>query len=308
MSSLPRPERRAHSLAELTPLLRELADLKRLRAAHLPRSVACDLFERGWLALAAGVPTLDVARVITAEAVAAARLGAIDAAVLRAAGLEEGVLIGILGRSFDEVSSALAPSLAGALRSALGQTLDRAERAPRFLDLLARQPRAGATKRGQPRLVLDPLENHAEHSVMVAVSGVLVSAEYGADPAEVFLAGMSHHLHNALLPDAGFAGEELLGRDLVALCETSRRQALIELPPSLAGSVERLLLEVLKAETPTARAFHAADVIDRVLQQAWHARAASFTLEHAMNEMDIVHAGPIQSFHREVLSSIGLLP
>ena len=47
-------------------------------------------------------------------------------------------------------------------------------------------------------------------------------------------------------------------------------------------------------------------MIDRVLQQAWHAEAAGFTLAHALHEMEIVHAGPVQAFHRDVLREAGL--
>ncbi len=77
---------------------------------------------------------------------------------------------------------------------------------PPFVPLLAAQPRAGATRPGHPRVILEPAENHAEHCAVVAVNGVLAAGVFGADPAGPFLTGLAHHLHNAYLPDAGDAG------------------------------------------------------------------------------------------------------
>ena len=57
---------------------------------------------------------------------------------------------------------------------------------------------------------------------------------------------------------------------------------------------------------PEAQAFHAADVLDRVLQVHHHARAAAFTADQALVELELVHEGPVQAFHDEVLAASGL--
>ncbi len=100
---------------------------------------------------------------------------------------------------------------------------------PPFVPLLAAQPRAGATRPGHPRVMLEPAENHAEHCAVVAVNGVLAAGVFGADPAGPFLTGLAHHLHNAYLPDAGDAGDSLLGEHLRPLMEHLPR-------PGLAGT------------------------------------------------------------------------
>ena len=62
--------------------------------------------------------------------------------------------------------------------------------------------------------MLEPPEGHGDHCLVVAVLAAVLAPRYGADPARPFLAGMAHHLHNAALPDSGFAGEMLLGEHL----------------------------------------------------------------------------------------------
>ena len=79
----------ASSLAGLVPLAAELGDLKRIRDASSPDSLASRLFRAAWGALLAGQAPLDVALLATADATAAARLGGIDRAVLLVAGLTE---------------------------------------------------------------------------------------------------------------------------------------------------------------------------------------------------------------------------
>jgi hypothetical protein len=60
------------------------------------------------------------------------------------------------------------------------------------------------------------------------------------------------------------------------------------------------------AATPEGRAFHAADAIDRVLQIAQHLKAAGLTMGTVLNEMELVHAGPVKGFHDDVLAAMGL--
>ncbi len=299
----------------LVPLFRELNDLKRVRVAGRGPggSLAERLFRRAWARLARGETPTAVALGETAHAVAAARLAGVDARVLAGAGLPPVVRREILRRGFDAVAAPLDPDLANALRDALDPepspdrpAPDDDPATPPFVALLAAQPRAGATRPGRPRVVLEPAENHAEHCAVVAVQGVLAAPLFGADPARPFLVGLAHHLHNARLPDAGDAGDALLGEHLRPVVETFRAAALAELPEPLRDLARASLDAVFRADTPEARSFQTADVLDRVLEMDWHARAAAFTLDVALGEMDIVHPGPVQAFQLEILRAAGL--
>jgi len=288
--------RRRVSLAALAEVLAEIGDLKRVRAAHAEGSVAERRFAGAWAALAAGEDPAAVARREAAAALAGARLGAIDAEVLRDAGVAP---LPVLERAFDELAGAVAEPLRGQLRATLGDEPVRAGRAPAWVGALARQPRAGATRPGHARILLQPEESHAEHCWVVAVGAVLAAGHYGTAPEEPFLRGLAHHLHNAALPDSGFAGEALLGAELSPAIGRLTRRALAALDAPLRARVER----ALAAEDP---AFHAADVLDRVLEMRHHARTAAFTVEQAVEELDLVHAGPEQAFGLAVLEEAGL--
>ena len=154
--------------------------------------------------------------------------------------------------------------------------------------------------------MLEPPESHADHCAAVAVCGALLSESFGAQPAAVFVAGLAHHLHNAVLPDAGFTGEELLGERLDGILDRLNREALATLPRDLADTVQSSLQLVGHAGSPEARAFNAADVLDRVLQMRHYARMAQFTMDQALDEMDLVHEGPLKDFHERVLAEAGL--
>ena len=295
-------------LAGLVPLLQEIGDLKRLRSADGEGSLAERAFRRAWGAIVAGEHPADVARRETAAAVAAAKLGGIDARVLRRTGLDGEQALSILRRSFDSVAGAISEPLRTDLREGLGTPAgdDAPAGLPSFVGALARQPRAGATAPGKPRIMLEPPESHAEHCGVVALYGVLLSGSFGAEPAGVFLAGLAHHFHNAVLPDAGFAGEELLGEHLQPIFQKLNDEAISELPEAARGEVRSALGFVGHAGSPGARAFNAADVFDRVLQMRHHARAAAFTLDQALDDLDLVHEGPLKGFHEEVLREAGL--
>ena len=179
--------------------------------------------------------------------------------------------------------------------------------APEFVDLLARQPRAGATRPGMARVVLEPTENHAEHCGIVAINCVLAASIYNADAGEAFLTGLSHHFHNAYLPDAGDAGDALLGEHHAALMATFRERALAQLPDALAARARGSLDNVYRSDTPASKAFQAADSLDRVLEMEWHARSAEFTLNVALEQMDIIHPGPVQAFQLQIMREAGLM-
>ena len=296
---------RAGRLAGLVPLAAELGDLKRVRDASSPDSIASRLFRRAWGALASGQDCGDVALGTTADALAAARLGGIHRAVLEGAGLSADEAGAVLRRSFDEVAGPIEPGFAEALRAHLGREA-RGGAAPAFAEALIRQPRAGATCPGKPRILLEPPEGHGDHCLVVAVLGCVLAPRYDADPAPAFLAGMAHHLHNAFLPDSGFAGEMLLGSHLEPVIARLFARELATLPAGLADDAKSALALIRDAQTPVGRAFHAADVIDRVLQMRHYEQVAQFTTSQASDEMQLVHAGPTQAFHMGVLRDAGL--
>ena len=294
----------ASAPAELRELFVELNDLKRVRSAGREGTIAERLFIQGWAMLTGGADAEDVALDITATALAATRLTDLDAAFLTAAGLSEAEAATVLRAGFDEVTGALDPGLRDRLRARLtpGEEPD-AGFVPGFVGALAGQPRAGVTCPGRPRILLEPPENHAEHCLMVAVYGVCLSPFYGANPGRVFLAAMAHHLHNAAMPDAGFTGEMLLGDHLLPIMEVATGWALGELDEEdgLRAEVEHARAILPDDSTAEGRAFHAADCIDRVLQIAQHLRAASLTMGTVLEEMELVHAGPVKGFHDRVL-------
>lgn len=295
-------------LARLRPLLGEINDTKRIRTAASVASLASRAFGRTWRLLLAGHDVGLVAMRETALAVAAARLGGIGPDILHDAGMAGEEIHEILISAIDAVADALGPDLAEPLRDSLRASIghDLAD-APEFVDRLARQPRAGATRPGHPRIILEPPEDHAEHCQMTAVYGVLVALRTGADPAVPFLAGLSHHFHNAYLPDSGFAGEELLGPRLAPIMARFTAQAMAQLPDPLAARVADARTVLDHAASPEARAFHAADVLDRVLQMEHYAQVSAFELRQALDDLELVHAGPLQAFQNAVLAEAGLL-
>ena len=290
-------------LAAVRPLLVEVGDAKRVRVAAAPGSLAEQAFARTWARLLAGEDPADVALSETAAAVVRARLAGIDGSVLTAAGLTGAEALDVLQRAFDEVTDALpgAPLLRGHVR-----LLAPTGPPPPFVDTLSRQPRAGATCPGKPRLMVEPPESHGDHCLTTAVYGALLAPLFDADPVAPFLVGVAHHLHNVCLPDAGFAGEVLLGDHLERVIATLEERELRALPGPLADRLREVLLLRRDASVPEAQAFHAADVLDRVLQVHHHARAAAFTASQALDDLELVHEGPVQGFHDQVLQAAGL--
>ena len=316
------------SVVDLLPLFRELNDLKRIRVADRDDSIAQRLFGRSWSRLLAGEPPQTVAMSETARAVVAARLAGIDAQVLADGGLNENERLEVLRRAFDAVASDLPAEFAARLRAQLSEKSadsltirepptsgierksgggEEAGGAPKFVELLACQPRAGATRPGKQRVVLEPTESHAEHCGIVAVNGALAASLYDADVGQAFLTGLSHHFHNAYLPDAGDAGDALLGAHHAPMMERFRERALGQLPHDLSKMARASLDSVYRADTPESRAFQVADSLDRVLEMEWHARSAEFTLSVALEEMDIIHPGPVQAFQLEIMREAGLM-
>ena len=292
-------------LSSLVPLAAELCDLKRVRDASGPDSLASRMFRRAWGALLAGQDPAAVAVQTTADAVAAVRLGGIDRDVLAMAGVGADDAAAILAGSFNEVAGPVDAAWCHRLRAQLGRPYQPGP-APAFAEALIRQPRAGATCPGKPRIILEPPEGHGDHCLVVAVLAALLAPRYAADPAAAFLAGMAHHLHNAVLPDSGFAGEMLLGAHLSPVMQHLFARELATLPEPLRATAAAALAAIPDASTPVGQAFHAADVIDRVLQMRHYDQVARFTIDQALDDMDLVHTGPTQAFHQAVLRDAGL--
>ncbi len=286
----------------------ELGDLKRIRDARGEHSLAVRGFRAAWSRLVGGEDAAAVAGTVAADALAASRLGGIDAAVLADAGV--GDPRAVLQRGFDDAAGLLPAATRARLRPQAGLapawSAPHSGTLPAFVAALAAQPRAGATSPGKPRLILEPPENHADHCLVVAVLGVMLCDSYDADPATVFLAGLAHHLHNAALPDSGFAGEMLLGDDLVPAMQRLFAREIATLPAALGDQVRAALATIQDADNPEGRAFHAADVIDRVLQMRHYEQVAGFTARYALDDLELVHAGPVQAFHQSVLAEAGL--
>jgi 5'-deoxynucleotidase YfbR-like HD superfamily hydrolase len=276
--------------------LAEIVDLKRVRRHGT--SVAARGFARAWALVAGGAELEALAARELGLALAATRLGAIDREVLTDGGLSERAALEVVRRA---AADAGAP--ADALEALDGDPGTASARVPPFVAALAGAPRAGVTAPGRPRYALEPAESHAEHCWAVAVIGALL-AEPG-DRAAPLLCGLAHHLHNAWLPDAGFAGETALGDHLGAVMARFTQRALAQLPD--AGPVQEALRCVGTDATPAARAFNAADVLDRVLELRFHARAAAFDLDVAVHDYEVVHDGPLQAFGLEVLRAWRLI-
>ena len=292
------------SLVELGGLLAELNNLKRIRPGYLSGSLAEMQFRFAWSA-ASNSNLTELAYGICARSIARLNLGGITAAVLKSAGIPLQQSRHVEEMSFDASAVDIEPDLRASLANCLHLEFKQSEPPP-FVEDLCRQPRAGATRPGLARLIVLPPESHAEHCLMVAVYGVLLSSRFNADPALTFLAGLSHHLHNAYLPDSGFAGEEMLGELLEAIMKSFQERALRGLERSLADNVLDALRITAGTSTAEGRAFHAADVLDRVLQMKWYEDAAKFTLKMALEEMELVHAGPVREFQMAILQEAQL--
>ncbi len=297
------------TLSDLTMLLVELNDLKRVQSAGSTGTIASRLFRRSWSELVNGGSASSVGARITAQALAAARLGDIDDTVLSSAGLKQAEIVDILQAAIEAVGPALQPKARSEFCRAIANSWQglASVQVPNFVSSLERQPRAGITRPGKPRIVLEPPESHADHCLLVAVYGVLLAPHYGADCGRVFLAALAHHFHNAGLPDSGFTGEMLLGSHLGTVMDHFTAACLDELDRPLRSAVADARTILSDATSAEGRAFHAADVLDRVLQINQYMRAASLTPGRVLDEMELVHAGPVKGFQDDVLRQAGLL-
>ncbi len=297
------------TLTDVTTLFTELNDLKRVHSAGRMSSIASRLFRQSWCELVNGGSASTVATRISAHALTAARLGDVDADVLSAAGLSPAEIVEIRQAAIEAVAPDLQATARAAFQCAIADPWRGSSvvPVPNFVSALERQPRAGITSPGRPRILLEPPENHAEHCLMVAVYAVLLAPSYGADYGRAFLASLAHHFHNAGLPDSGFTGEMLLGPHLATVMDHFTAACLEELDQPLRSAVLDARTILSDATTPEGRAFHAADVLDRVLQTNQYFRAASLTPGRVLEETELVHAGPVKAFQDDVLRQAGLL-
>ncbi|MGI4746930.1 MAG: hypothetical protein ACRYGI_02220 [Janthinobacterium lividum] len=237
---------------------------------------------------------------------AAARLGDLDVTTLGELGLGRVDAATVQRAGVAEISAEL-PDAIVSLISDVDPQPDQDGADADFVDRLACQPRAGVTCPGIQRLLFEPAENHAEHCAIVALYGVLLSPVYGADPETVWLASLSHHLHNAFMPDSGFSGEILLGDHLEPMMQRATALCLDQLPTTLADKVRTARRILPDVASPEGRAFHAADTLDRVWQIDQHLRPGRVTLDFVLNDMALVHAGPVKTFQDALLREAGLL-
>ncbi len=289
-------------LHAVVPFFRELVFLKRVRSAGRAGSLAQRLFLRAWAELAGGAALRHVTARITGAALAALRLGDLDEAALHGLGIESAP---VLRRASAEFAHLVDPALLHDMAAPAGG-MDAPAEPPAFARALAEQPRAGITSPGLPRVAFAFTENHAEHCLSVAVGGAVLAARFGADAAAVFLAGLAHHFHNAFMADSGFAGEMLLGEYLAPAIEAAHARAGAELPDAIAQTCLRLRREIATDATPLARAFHAADVLDRVLEAEACLAASRLTMKDVLERYALVHEGAVKPFHDQVLRCAGL--
>ncbi|WP_420460491.1 hypothetical protein [Neolewinella sp.] len=302
-------------LVRTAALLTELQDLKRLHPAHLPHSIATELFCEAWMRVLRGDDTTAVALRTTLVALINVLFPGADERFFTVAGVDETEIAEVLhnalrrtggrvleGQLYDRLATGI-PDLA---QQFAGHAEQVHEHLPEALVVLCDQPRAGATHPELPRLVLSPPEMHSDHCLMAAVYAVLFAEQYGADPGTAFLGALAHHLHNAYLPDCGYAGELCLGRHLQQVIQNCRAEALAQFPSQLRPRITEALYHHERIDTPEGLAISAGDVLDRVIDVKWRTRAAAVTDQDILGELDLVHPGPLKDFQTELLSATGL--
>lgn len=299
-----------------------LQDLKRQQPAHYKQSIASSLFVESWERFFYGEELSKIALKITAKALIAVLLPGCDGQFFAQAKISKESTQSILSEILEkEYKAKLNPGLYQSMLEIVpkitadyyGESDFERNKAGfqlrnkyDFVDILCRQPRAGATKPGVDRLLLLPPERHSDHCLIVAVYAVLLSGSFGAAPGLPFLTGLAHHLHNTVLPDCGFAGEIALGDHLESIIKNGREAALKNVEPGPAKKIWQAIDNHENLTNPEGRASSAADVLDRVLDIKWRVRAASVTESDLLEELELVHDGPIKNFQTHILNAVGL--
>ena len=308
---------------QMLQTLSPLQDLKRQQPAHYDQSIASSFFIEAWERFFYGENPEKIALKITAKALIAVILPGFDTHFFAKAKIMQDEANIIFSKVLkEEYQQKLHPELYKKLTEILPESITElyakddlkredidyqySRKAYAFVDVLCKQPRAGATKPGVDRLLLVPPEMHSDHCLLVAVYAVLLSESFDADIGLPFLTGLAHHLHNAVLPDCGFAGETALGESLATIIRNGREEALKYIPEKSAEQIRKAINNHENLTNPEGRASSAADVLDRVLDIKWRIRAASVTEDDLLGELDLVHDGPIKNFQNQVLHSVGL--
>ena len=308
------------SIGQLKHLLPQLQDLKRQQPAHYKKSIASSLFIESWEQLFYGQNVEEIALKITLKALLALALPGCDAYFFKTVKIEPKSAENILKSAFSEliegkIDSNLyrklfeeIPSLVTAFYSenTLGEKQTNFKEKYWFVNPLCKQPRAGATKPGLPRLLLVPPEMHSDHCLITAVYAVLLSPCFKAKAGLPFLTGLAHHLHNAVLPDCGFAGEIALGDQLQPIIENSKTEALKKINKAESKIIMQAITNHENLNNAEGRSSSTADVLDRVLDIKWRVRAASVTEKEVLDDLELVHDGPIKNFQTAILKSADL--
>lgn len=308
------------TLGKLNHLLPQLQDLKRQQPAHYKKSIASSLFIESWKRLFYGENSEEIALKITLKALLALNLPGCDAYFFKTAKIDSKSAENILKSAFSEliegkIHSELFSKLFDEIPNLVTEFYSENyfsgnqinfDQKYWFVDALCKQPRAGATKPGMPRLLLVPPEMHSDHCLITAVYAVLLSPRFNAKVGLPFLTGLAHHLHNAVLPDCGFAGEIALGDQLLPIIENSKTEALKEVGKSEAEIITNAITNHENLNNVEGRSSSAADVLDRVLDIKWRVRAASVTEKDVLDDLELVHDGPIKSFQTAILKSADL--
>ena len=303
-------------IRRLTPLLRMLNGLKRIRTAQTgSRSLVDEIFERSWRGLHLGRDATACADRAAGSMLAGTRLSGLEGSCLVDLGINPEAATAVAEHAIRDAGTMIDPELLEAFLERAADLLDPCDTqlarkpgrpdVPDFVEMLIRQPRAGATHPVGGRKILEPTETHGDHCAMVAVYAVLLSPLFGADRGTVFLTGLAHHLFNAAVPDIGFAGDRVLAALELdrAVTRNAFDQALAQLDKPLEAQAREALSHTRRTDTPEAWCFHAADVLDRTIEMAWHAESSSFTLREAMHDFNIVHEAPEQQLQRRVLEA-----
>ena len=317
------PPIRFDPLIDLRRLINELSDLKRITSARFDGSLASHRFGGAIAAMReiadrsesnrdADTALDRLARDEVAAAIIATRGSAMDVEALVDLGVDR-------KKAFEFFLPALREHLDDDAIAAL-RLDDRKDDAPQrlanagegvqeFCRRMIAEPRSGATAIGKSRVLVTPTESHADHCYLTAVTASLFCL---LDPnrrgwmGQAFVAGMLHHAHNAVLPDGGFAGELMLGDDLPTIIAAARSRAIAMLGHTMAPWVHSASQVMTHVEDDLSQVVNAADAVDRVMQTRYHEQVATFDADDVCRRLELVHAGPLQSFQQSALRQLGL--
>ncbi|UZO79260.1 hypothetical protein NBT05_09780 [Aquimarina sp. ERC-38] len=310
---------------KISSLFIQLQDLKRQQPLGYSYSITEHLFIEGWNRIIKGENIEQVAGIITAKALLSITFPGFESGFFKELDLEKDKVTNILyGALYQyikeyEINKNLANLLIDSLHHELGSITEGSitgftkklkteafqEQAP-FVYQLVKQPRAGATNPNSSRMLLLPPESHADHCLVTAVYSVLLAPTYEADFGTSFLIAMSHHLHNASLPDMGYAGEMALGDHLQFILDQSRRKALAVFPMEFQLKILDAIYKHEDISLPEGQASAAADVSDRVLDIYWRIKATKIDKKQLLDDLELIHPGPIQHFQNSFIRSLQL--